>query len=180
MYNLTLFIRKNCIFYNQDNSEKLCIKGKYEGVYNYLHIFADNCEIINMDNKGFTYRKRLESFKYAFNGIRLLLCNEHNAWLHCFIGICAVIAGFLLDISAMEWITIAIVCGCVFAAEAFNTAIEQLSNVVSPEYNESIKKVKDLSAAGVLFMAIAAAITGVIIFMPEILVVLFMNYWHAY
>ena len=122
-----------------------------------------------MNNKGFTFRKRILGFKYAFRGFRLLLMFEHNAWLHCIIGTCAIVAGFLLNISAMEWIAIVIVCGCVFAAEAVNTAIERLSDVVSPEYNDAIKDVKDLSAGGVLFAAIAAAITGFIIFLPKII-----------
>ena len=122
-----------------------------------------------MDNKGFTFCKRLASFKDAFNGIRLLLRNEPNALIHCIIGICAVSVGFILKISAIEWIVVVIVCGCVFAVEALNTAIERLADVVSPEYNEAIKKVKDLSAGAVLFMAIAAAITGIIIFLPKLI-----------
>ena len=121
-----------------------------------------------MNNRGFTFRKRISGFKYAFRGFRLLMRYEHNAWLHCIIGACAIVAGFLLNISAMEWVAIVIVCGCVFAAEAINTAIERLSDVVSPEYNNAIKDVKDLSAGAVLFMAIAAAITGLIIFLPKI------------
>jgi diacylglycerol kinase (ATP) len=123
-----------------------------------------------MDNKGFSFRKRLAGFKYAFRGIRLLLCNEHNAWLHCVMGICTVIAGFVLDISTMEWVVIVIVCGCVLAAEALNTAIERLADVVSPEYKEAIRKVKDLSAGGVLLMAIAGAIAGFLIFLPKLMV----------
>ncbi len=122
-----------------------------------------------MNNKGFTFRKRMGSFKYAFNGILLLLRYEHNAWLHIFISVCVVIAGFLLKISVMEWIAIIIVCGCVLAAEALNTAIERLADVVSPEYNEAIKKVKDLSAGGVLFMSLAAATVGTIIFIPKLI-----------
>ena len=122
-----------------------------------------------MNNKDFTYRKRLAGFKYAFNGIRLLLRDEPNAVFHCIIGICAISVGFFLNISAMEWIAVVIVCGCVFAAEALNTAIERLADVVSPEYNEAIKSVKDLSAGAVLFMAIAAAITGIIIFLPKLI-----------
>lgn len=122
-----------------------------------------------MDNKGFTFRKRLAGFRYAFRGIRLLLRYEHNVWLHCLIGACAVTAGFLLEISVMEWVAVIIVCGCVFAAEALNTAIEKLADVVSPEYNEWIKHVKDISAGGVLFMAIAAAIAGVLIFLPKLM-----------
>jgi diacylglycerol kinase (ATP) len=122
-----------------------------------------------MDNKGFTFHKRLAGFKYAFRGIGLLLRDEHNAWLHCIIGICAVIAGFLLEISAMEWVVVVIVCGGVLVTEALNTSIEKLADVVSPEYNEGIKGVKDLSAGAVLLMAIAAAIAGLIIFLPKLI-----------
>ena len=125
-----------------------------------------------MNNSSFSFRKRVLGFKYAFRGFRLLLKFEHNAWLHCIIGTCVVIAGFLIDISAMEWIAVTIACGCVFAAEAFNTAIEKLADIVSPEYNNAIKDVKDLSAGGVLFIAIAAAIIGLIIFIPKIIALL--------
>ena len=34
--------------------------------------------INNMKNSGFTFRKRLASFRYAFNGIRLLIQKEHK------------------------------------------------------------------------------------------------------
>ena len=122
-----------------------------------------------MDNKGFTFRKRLTSFKYAFNGIRLLLRNESNAMLQCIIGVCTIAVGFILNISAMEWVAVVIACGCVFATEALNAAIERLADVVSPEYNEAIKTVKDISAGAVLFMSIAAAITGIIIFLPKLI-----------
>ena len=122
-----------------------------------------------MNNKNLTYRKRFAGFKYAFNGVRLLLRNEPNALLHSIIFICAISAGFILKISAIEWVAVVIVSGCVFAAEALNTAIEQLADVVSPEYNDTIKKVKDLSAGAVLFMAITAAITGIIIFLPKLI-----------
>ncbi|MDR0699989.1 MAG: diacylglycerol kinase family protein [Tannerella sp.] len=120
-----------------------------------------------MDNKGFIFRKKLAGFKHAFHGIRLLLRHEHNVKLHCLIGIYTILAGFLLNISATEWIAVVVVCGCVLASEALNTAVERLADVVSPEYSEAIKKVKDLAAGGVLFMAIAAAIIGLIIFLPK-------------
>ena len=122
-----------------------------------------------MENKNFKPSKKLAGFKYAFNGIKVLLCEETNALIHCVICVCAIFAGFVLNISSIEWVAIVIVCGCVFAAEALNTALERLSDVVSPEYNETIKKVKDLSAGAVLFMAISAAITGIIIFSPKLI-----------
>jgi diacylglycerol kinase len=52
----------------------------------------------------------------------------------------------------------------VFAAEAFNTAIEVLTDLVTPEYNNKAKIVKDVSAAGVLIAAITAVAIGVVVF----------------
>ena len=124
--------------------------------------------INNMKNSGFTFRKRLASFRYAFNGIRLLIQKEHNAWIHCIAAICVVIAGFSFGLSKTEWVTVVIVIGAVLSAEAVNSSIESLADLVSPEYNEAIKKTKDLAAGAVLIMAIAAAIVGLIIFIPKL------------
>lgn len=121
-----------------------------------------------MKNSSFTFHKRLASFRYAFNGIRLLIQKEHNAWIHCFAAICVIVAGVFLGLSPMEWIAVSIVIGAVLAAEAINSAIEALADLVSPEYNVAIKKTKDLAAGAVLITAIAAAIVGFIIFLPKL------------
>lgn len=122
-----------------------------------------------MKNDGFTLRKRLKSFKFAFNGIRLLITREHNAWIHCFAAICVIIAGFAFDISTTEWIAVTFAIGTVLAAEAVNSSIEAIADLVSPEYNEAIKRTKDLAAGAVLILAISAAIIGLIIFVPKIM-----------
>lgn len=122
-----------------------------------------------MKNNGFTLRKRLRSFKFAFNGIKLLITKEHNAWIHCFAAVCVVIAGFILGLSATEWIAVVFAIGTVLAAEAVNSSIEALADLVSPGYNEAIKRTKDLAAGAVLILAIAAAIVGLIIFVPKIM-----------
>ena len=124
--------------------------------------------MLKMKNDGFTFRKRARSFKFAFNGIKLLITKEHNAWIHCFAAVCVLIAGMVFGLSRMEWIAVTIVIGAVLAAEAVNSSIEALADLVSPEYNEAIKRTKDLAAGAVLLMAIAAAIVGFIIFIPKI------------
>lgn len=121
-----------------------------------------------MKNNGFTLRKRLKSFAYAFNGIRLLIRNEPNAWIHCVAAIGAVALGFVLQISRSEWIAIVVVIGIVLAAETVNSSIEALADLVSPEYNEAIKRTKDLAAGAVLLVALAAAVVGCIIFIPKL------------
>lgn len=122
-----------------------------------------------MKNSGFTFRKRLQSFRYAFNGIKLLVTSEPNAWIHCLAAICVVIAGAVLGLTSMEWIVVVIAIGSVLAAEAVNSSIEALADLVSPEYNEAIKRTKDLAAGAVLLIAIAAAIVGLILFVPKLL-----------
>lgn len=112
--------------------------------------------------------RRLASFKYAFQGIRRLFAQEANARIHAVAAGCAVAAGFWLDISAQEWLAVVIVIGAVFAAEGFNSAVEALGDAVSSDYNLQVKHAKDLAAGAVLLTAIAAAITGLIIFTPKI------------
>ena len=55
------------------------------------------------------------------------------------------------------------------ATEAVNSSIEAIADLVSPGYNEAIKRTKDLAAGAVLILAIAAAIVGLIIFVPKII-----------
>lgn len=121
-----------------------------------------------MKNEGFTLRKRLRSFRYAFNGIKLLITGEPNAWIHCFAAACVVVGGLWLGLSTTEWIVIVLVIGAVLAAEAINSSVEALADRVSPEYDEAIKRTKDLAAGAVLLLAIAAAVIGLIIFLPKL------------
>ena len=122
-----------------------------------------------MEQQKFSIKKRLESFKYAFNGLKLLLKVEHNSRIHLFVTICVVIAGFLFGISLLEWMLIVFAIGFVFSMEIINSSIEKLADFVSPAKHETIKIVKDMAAAAVLVSAITAAIIGLIIFIPKIL-----------
>ena len=122
-----------------------------------------------MKEEKFSLRKRAKSFGYAFIGIVTLLRDEHNSRIHVFAMVAVAIAGFLLGLSPTEWCIVALCCGGVLMAEAMNSAIEAIADLVSPEFHPLIKKAKDVGAAGVLMMAIAAAVAGVIIFLPKIL-----------
>ncbi len=120
----------------------------------------------------FSFRKRAKSFGYAGKGLKSFITKEHNAWIHSAATILVILAGIILHISIHEWIIIIICIGGVFSAEAFNTAIERLVNLVSPDYNKTAGDVKDIAAGAVLIWAIAAAIIGMIIFVPKFIQVL--------
>lgn len=126
-----------------------------------------------MKNSGFTLKKRLKSFRYAWHGIGLLIRYEHNAWIHTFTAVCVIVAGCLTGLSATEWIAVTFAIGSVLAAESFNSAIEALADRVNESYDEAIKRTKDLASGAVLLLAIAAAIVGLIIFMPKLFPVSF-------
>lgn len=114
-------------------------------------------------------KKLVNSFKYAGEGIVSSLKTERNMKIHVIIMFLVILAGVLLKINKEEWITCIICFAIVIAGELFNTAIETVVNIVMPYRNEKAKLAKDISAGGVLVLAIGAAIIGLIIFVPKII-----------
>ena len=112
--------------------------------------------------------KRIKSFGYAFKGIASLIKKEHNAWIHCLAIVVVTLAGLYFSITKTEWCIVILCFGLVLAAEGFNTAIERLVDLVSPDYHPIAGDVKDVAAGAVLICAIAAAIVGMIVFIPYI------------
>ena len=86
-----------------------------------------------------------------------------------FIGICTVIAGFALKISAVEWMLQTLAIGLVLSVEGLNTAIEKIADFIHPEFNEKIGFIKDIAAGAVFFAALTAIIIGSIIYIPKLI-----------
>ena len=122
-----------------------------------------------MNNEYFSIKKRIKSFSYAFAGLKVLFKEEHNSWIHAVAAVCAITAGFLLDISAIEWIAIIIVIGMVISAEIVNSSLERTADFIKAERDDRKRDIKDLGAAAVLVCAITAAIIGIIIFLPKLI-----------
>ena len=112
---------------------------------------------------------RLRSFGHAFRGLKILVQTQQNARIHAAATILVIAAGALLRISSTEWALIAIAILCVWAAEALNTAIEFVVDLVSPDRHALAAKAKDVAAGAVLVAAIGAAVVGAIVFGPHIL-----------
>jgi diacylglycerol kinase len=122
-----------------------------------------------MQQEPFSIKKRFKSFHYAFNGLCILVREEHNSRIHLTAAFVAIVMGFLLKINPFEWMAIVFSIGLVFAFEILNSAVENLADFTTSEKNELIKKVKDLSAGAVLVSAITALIIGIIVFLPKML-----------
>lgn len=121
----------------------------------------------NPDNK-FSIKKRLLSFKFAFRGILHAVSTQHNLIIHFIATLIVISLGIILKINATEWCLIVICIGLVISAELFNTAIEYLTDLISPAHSQKAGNIKDMAAGAVLICAIAASIIGLMIFLPKI------------
>lgn len=124
---------------------------------------------MNDKDKKFSVAERLKSFRYAFNGISDMIRYGHNFRIHLVILMTVIAAGIILRISITEWMAIVFVSALVLVSEGFNTSLEHLSDAVSAESNEKLRRAKDVAAAAVLISALAAVITGLMIFVPELI-----------
>ena len=114
----------------------------------------------------YDFKKQLRSFGYAWKGIRCCIGKEQNLSFHLIATVVTVIAGFLLEITRIDWMSVILCIGVVIAAELFNSAIEKLVDLVSPERHPIAGQVKDIAAGAVLVCAATAAIIGLIVFIP--------------
>jgi diacylglycerol kinase (ATP) len=94
---------------------------------------------------------------------------QHNAWIHLAATAVVIAAGAVCALSRWEWAWLILAIGLVLAAEAMNTAVEALADALSPEFNEGVGRAKDVAAAAVLILAIAAALIGALVFLPHLL-----------
>lgn len=118
--------------------------------------------------KMFSVRKRAQSFSFAFSGFLVMLKTQPNARIHLVIGVAAFgISIWLgLDTARLALVVLAIVA--VWAAEAFNTAVEMLVNMISAERSWAAKWAKDIAAAAVLMTAAGAFLVGLLILGPPL------------
>lgn len=114
----------------------------------------------------FSWRSRLRSFSHAFHGLALMLQTQHNAWLHLLASLMVAATAWLLGVSASDWRWLLFAITLVWAAEAMNTAIEFVCDVVSPQYSFAVKSAKDIAAGAVLITAAGAAAIGLLTFWP--------------
>ncbi len=116
-------------------------------------------------------KRFFKAFKHAFSGIKLSF-KELSMQCHILAAAVVLIGGKIFGLDRMEWFAILILIALVWTAELFNTAIEELANLIQREQNLAYKatqKVRDLSAGAVLVIAMAAAVIGTAIFAVKII-----------
>ena len=117
------------------------------------------------DNSFFT--GRLKSIGFAFKGAFKLITTEHSVMVQSTIAVLLIIAGFVFEISRVEWMMQLLAFGLVLGIESLNTAVEKLADFIHPEFHNKIGFIKDIAAGAVLFSAMAAIAIGLLIYVPK-------------
>ncbi len=117
-------------------------------------------------------RDRLRSFTYAFKGIADVVLHQANMQIHVVVMLLVLFIAFLLPLHALEWAVLLICMGMVLSAELFNSALEYLTDLVSPDYHPLAGKAKDAAAGAVLICAFVAVLVGLLILGPKLMIFL--------
>lgn len=113
----------------------------------------------------------LSTFGFAFTGIWQAIKEERNIKIHLFLALLAIVLGIVLGISKSDWLVLILIIFLVLAAEIFNSAIEEICDLLKEKLNldyQATRNIRNISAGAVLVLAIGSVILGLIIFLPHI------------
>ena len=115
---------------------------------------------------------RIKGVKVALKGALLLLKTEASIQVQFGLALIMTVLGFLLKISATEWMIQLLAIAAVMGAEGLNTAVEKIADFVHPNHHQKIGFIKDIAAGAVMLVSIFAVIIGIIIYLPKIILLI--------
>lgn len=111
---------------------------------------------------------RVRCFVDAARGLCAVFVTQANAKIHAVATVLVVGAGFFCGLTRIEWALVVGAIALVWTAEAINTAIESIVDLVSPERHPLAGRAKDAAAGAVLAAAIGAVVISVCVFGPKL------------
>ncbi|QFT89894.1 Undecaprenol kinase [Bacillus sp. THAF10] len=110
-----------------------------------------------------------KSFQFALEGLQHVIKTERNIKIHICIAFLVILLSLFFQITTTEWAIVFLVIGMMVVIEIFNTAIENVVDLVTKEYHPLAKIAKDVAASAALVFACISFIIGVILFSPYLL-----------
>lgn len=109
-------------------------------------------------------KKFINSFKYAFSGLRKVFKEEQNFRVQFCIGAFVILASiFVFNFSYIE-IALTLICvALVMIVEVINTAIENTWDHLEPNHHPVVKSVKDMMAGAVVLASAFSAIVWILL-----------------
>ena len=115
-----------------------------------------------------SFHRLVRGFACAFAGVAVLIRTQRSARIHLLFTLLILGLAALLRLAVQDWCWLILAIAMVWFAEAINTAVEFLSDVVCPQYHDGIRNVKDVAAAAVFFAVIGAVTIGLLILAPPL------------
>ncbi len=111
----------------------------------------------------------INSFKYAFQGIKDALKSEPNLRFHFLVAIGMLTVALFLNFNMIEFTILLITICLIISLELINTVFEKVVDLHSTKISEEARVIKDISAGIVLIGSIISVIVGIFLFLPKIL-----------
>ncbi len=122
-----------------------------------------------MKNRKIFKKYWFKKFFYAFKGFFSSVREEKSMIVHIILIIITSAIGIGLKINIQAWIPLVLVFGSVLSMELMNTALENVIDMVSFEYNINAQKAKDIAAAATLVASIISVVVALLVFIPRIM-----------
>jgi diacylglycerol kinase len=87
---------------------------------------------------------------------------------HCAAALSVIVVAAWLRVAAQDWMWLSAAIVGVMVSELFNTAIERVVDMASPDFHPLAKVAKDTAAGAVLAAALFAVVVGVIVLGPPL------------
>ncbi len=113
-------------------------------------------------------RRWTESANHAIEGILHAAKTQRHVRFHLYAAVGVLVLSFGLGVTGVEFLVVAFCVGLVIVAELLNTAVEELVDLVSPEYNEKARVAKDIAAGAVFVSALLSAVVAYVVLVPHI------------
>lgn len=105
-----------------------------------------------------------KSLGFAWTGIVQTIRSQRNMRMHIGFAVMALMLAAILQAPLEHVLVILVLIGVVFAAELFNTAVEAIVDMVSPQHFRLAAVAKDAAAGAVLILAFISVVVGLIIY----------------
>ncbi len=110
----------------------------------------------------------VRSFRYSWEGFLHIWKHHQNIRFHIIAAGVALLLAILLGVSSLEFLFILVAIFVVIISEMINTALEEMTNLITNEHRREAKIAKDVASAAVLLSSVFALIVGGVIFLPYI------------
>ncbi len=113
-------------------------------------------------------RRWIDSTNNAIEGILYAAKTQKHLRYHFYLAAIVLILSYILGVESKDFVFITFAVILVLLAEMFNTALEYIIDILSPEYTIKARIIKDVAAGTVLITVFGAVVIGYLILFPYI------------